>query len=332
MVLCVFEKPMTFLSHRVSKVLIHLLFWALFVFISLFVFSDYYWKENPFLQYFFILVVIVYSNNGVLLPFFIQRKQYFLYALVIGGISFLGTQLYCNYFAECGCSIMKCLSDYLWQTLVPIVFFSFLWMLYSYLEKQDELEIIKKEHTEMELQFLKSQINPHVLFNNLNTIYSYALEKPKEVPKMILMLSDNLKHVLYESNAHKIDLKKELDYIDNYITFQKIRTKKIKQVEYHKTIDAYECQIAPLLLITLIENTFKHSAPNSTIKIDIQVKGCIMECTCENKIRTSQAEGENSKIGLKNLRKRLSLLYKNKHELRITKNDNYRVYLKLELI
>ena len=70
----------------------------------------------------------------------------------------------------------------------------------------------------MELQFLKSQINPHVLFNNLNTIYSYSLEQPDEVPEMILMLSDNLKHVLYESNTHKIELQKELDYIENRLS------------------------------------------------------------------------------------------------------------------
>jgi len=225
---------MTFKGLHISKILIHLLFWALFVFVSLFVFSNYYWKENPFLQYFFILVAIVYVNNGILLPFFVKRKMYLIYGLIIGSIAFLGTQAYCNYFAQCGCSVMKCLSDYLWQTLVPIVFFSFLWMLYSYLEKQEEIEVIKKEHTEMELQFLKSQINPHVLFNNLNTIYSYSLEKPKEVPGMILKLSDNLKHVLYESNAHKIDLQKELDYIDNYIAFQKIRTENLKKIEYHK--------------------------------------------------------------------------------------------------
>ncbi|VAW11676.1 Putative two-component system sensor protein, no kinase domain [hydrothermal vent metagenome] len=148
---------------------------------------------------------------------------------------------------------MKCLSDYLWQTLVPIVFFSFLWMLYGYLEKQEEVELVQQKNTEMELQFLKSQINPHVLFNNLNTIYSYSLEQPKKVPKLILMLSDNLKHVLYESDGHKVALQNELDYIDNYIAFQKIRTENIKTIEYSKKITNFKHEIAPLLLITIIE-------------------------------------------------------------------------------
>ncbi len=318
-------------SHRIYEILIHLLFWALFVFVSLFVFSNYYWSENPFLQYFFILIGIVYLNNGVLLPYFIRKRYYFVYTIIIGTIAFLGTQAYCNYFAECGCSIMKCLSDYLWQTLVPIVFFSFLWMLYSYLKKQDELETIKKDHTEIELQFLKSQINPHVLFNNLNTIYSYALEKPKEVPDMVLMLSNNLKHVLYESNAHTIALQKELDYIENYIAFQKIRTENLKKIDFSVKVDSMQHKIAPLLLITLIENAFKHSAAHSTIQITITVNDGVLACHCKNKINVGNPAESSSKIGLVNLKKRLSLLYKNKYELKITETEDYSVHLKLQL-
>ncbi len=323
--------PMNFLSQHISKALIHLLFWALFIFVSLFVFSNYYWSENPFLQYLFILITIVYVNNGLLLLFFIRRKYYFLYALAIGTIAFLGTQLYCNFFAECGCSIMKCLSDYLWQTLVPIVFFSFLWMLYGYLEKQEEVELVQQKNTEMELQFLKSQINPHVLFNNLNTIYSYSLEQPQKVPKMILMLSDNLKHVLYESDGHKVALQKELDYIDNYIAFQKIRTENIKTVEYQKKITNYKHEIAPLLLITIIENAFKHSGPNSIISIKIKEESAMLECICENKVNHQKNEENSSKIGLQNLKKRLSLLYKNKYELTVLETETYKIHLKLDL-
>ncbi len=322
---------MNFLSHRVSKILIHLLFWTLFVFISLFVFPEYHWKENPFLQYFFILLAIVYINDFVLLPFFVRRKLYLLYVLLIGGIAFLATQLYCNYFAQCGCSIMKCLSDYLWQTLVPLVFFSFIWMLFRFLEKQDEVDAIKKEHTEMELQMLKAQINPHVLFNNLNTVYSYALEKPKEAPELILMLSDNLKHVLHESNAPKVPLEKELEYIDNYIAFQKIRTENLKEVIYKKNVDNLEYEIAPLLLITLIENAFKHSAPKSKVEIDIKVEKSTLHCICRNEIKTSDSESDNPKIGMQNLKKRLSLLYKHKYDLHIEENEYFQVCLKLEL-
>ncbi len=322
---------MTFLSHRVSKVLIHLLFWALFVFISFFVFPEYHWKSNPFVQYFFILLVIVYANNEVLLPFFVRRKMYLTYVFTIGIVAFLATQLYCNYFAQCGCSILKCLSDYLWQTLVPLVFFSFIWMLFRYLEKLEEVDQIQKENTKMELQLLKSQIDPHVLFNNLNTIYSFALEKPQEVPKMILMLSDNLKHVLHGSNAPMVALEKELDHMDNYIAFQRIRVENIKKVHYSKDIDNLNHTIAPLLLITLIENAFKHSMPKSRIVIGLRVRDSVLYFHCQNQVRRAENKTDDPKIGLDNLRKRLLLLYRNKHELHITENGMFQVQLKLEL-
>jgi len=257
--------------------------------------------------------------------------MYLLYALAIGVIAFLATQVYCNYFAQCGCSIMKCLSDYLWQTLVPIVFFSFLWILNRYSEKQEEVALMKKEHIAMELQFLKSQINPHVLFNNLNTIYSFSLEKPTAVPKMILMLSDNLKHVLYESNSDLVSLQKELDYIDNYIAFQKIRTAQLKTVNYTQNVTAQHHQIAPLLLINIIENAFKHSAPNSEVLISITLTDGLLTCHCSNKKITEGAAKKANQIGLKNLRKRLLLLYPEQHRLSITESEFYVVTLEIQL-
>jgi len=303
----------------------------LFVFVSLSVFSQYYWRENPFLQYLSILLVIVYVNNLVLLPFFIKKRWYIIYVFVFVAISFFATQLYCNVFAQCGCSIMKCLSDYLWQTLVPLIFFSFIWMLYRFLDKQEEVEHIKQEHLEMELKFLKSQINPHVLFNNLNTIYSYALEKPKETPELILMLSDNLKHVLYESNAKTVSLEKELQFIDNYMTFQGIRTEGVKQIKYTKDISSNQKQIAPLLLICIIENAFKHSTLGSDISVSIMEKNGVLECVCLNDYDKEKVTTEDFKIGLQNLEKRLQLIYKEDYKLEVFKDEVYKVYLVLKL-
>lgn len=325
------EKIMITLQKHTSQILVHILFWMLFIFVSLFIFSDFYWKENPFLQYVSILVAIVYANNFLLLPFFIKKRLYILYVFVFAAISFFATQLYCNVFAQCGCSIMKCLSDYLWQTLVPLIFFSFVWMLYRFLDEQAQVEQIKKEHTEMELKFLKSQINPHVLFNNLNTIYSYTLEKPNEAADLILMLSDNLKHVLYESNSPTISLEKEIQFIDNYMKFQTIRTEGVKQIHYSKNIDAFNQQIAPLLLITIIENAFKHSTLNSDISIDINTEKGVLECVCENDFDKQKVSVSDFKIGLQNLEKRLDLIYKEKYDFKIDKGETFKVYLKLEL-
>lgn len=322
---------MTFVNKYTSQILVHILFWMLFVFVSLFLFSDYYWRENPFLQYVSILVGIVYGNNFLLLPFFVRKKLYVLYVFVFAAISFFATQLYCYAFAECGCSIPKCLSDYLWQTLVPLIFFSFIWVLYRFIDEQEEVVKVKKEHAEMELKFLKSQINPHVLFNNLNTIYSYALEKPNETPELILMLSDNLKHVLYESNEKTILVEKEISFIDNYIKFQAIRTEGVKRISYNKTIDAFNNQIAPLLLITIIENAFKHSTLNSEIKVSIFIEQGILDFICENDFDKEKVSTTDLKIGLQNLEKRLELIYKDNYEFKINKSDVFKVTLKLNL-
>ncbi len=323
---------MTIISKYTSQILVHILFWMLFVFVSLFLFSDYYWAQNPFLQYLAILVIIVYVNNLVLLPFFVKKKMLAIYIFVFALISFLATQLYCYVFAQCGCSIMKCLSDYLWQTLVPLVFFSFIWALYRFTDKQEEVEAIKQEHIEMELKFLKSQINPHVLFNNLNTIYSYSIEKPHETPELVLMLSDNLKHVLYESNSPTVSLEKEIQFLDNYIKFQKIRTEGVVTINYHKNIDNLTNQIAPLLLITIIENAFKHNSLKSEITIEINVTNGVLILDCSNGYSDKLRNDTESKIGLQNLEKRLELIYKDRHEFVITKNAKFHVHLKLHLV
>ena len=323
---------MNIIKKHSSQILVHILFWILFIIVSLFIFSPYYWRENPFLQYISILVVIVYTNNLVLLPYFVKKKMYVWYVFIFAIISFFATQLYCYVFAQCGCSLMKCLSDYLWQTLVPLIFFSFVWVLYRFIDKQEEVEEIKKEHLEMELKFLKSQINPHVLFNNLNTIYSYALEKPNETPELILRLSDNLKHVLYESNAKKIPLQKEIQFIDNYMTFQELRTEGVNTIVYSKNIENESNQIAPLLLITIIENAFKHSSLHSEISVSVIEKDGVLKCICENDFIEKNNSLNEFKIGLQNLEKRLQLLYEDNYEFVISQNGKFKVYLKLNLI
>ncbi|MCB4806903.1 histidine kinase [Tamlana sp. 62-3] len=193
------------------------------------------------------------------------------------------------------------------------------------------MEKIKKEHAEMELKFLKTQINPHVLFNNLNTIYSYALEKPAETPELILMLSNNLKHVLYESNETMVALEKEIEFIDNYIKFQKLRTEGVKTIKYTKQMDTLQHHIAPLLLITIIENAFKHSVLNSEISIEITVKKGKLKLICENDFDNLKNETIQQKIGLKNLEKRLNLLYKGNYELQVNKMNSFSVTLLINL-
>ncbi len=329
-ILFTLKYTMSLLKKHSAEILIHLLFWALFIFISLFVFTQYYWAENPFLQYFFILIIIVYTNNQLLLPLFVKKKWYVLYGIAFVLISVLATQLYCNVFARCGCSIMKCLSDYLWQTLVPLLFFSFIWMLFKFLDGQEKLAQTTQERTEMELKFLKSQINPHVLLNNLNTIYAYSIDKPNQTPDLILKLSENLKHVLYETISEKVSLEKELLFIQNYIDFQKIRTEGVKEIDYHYKTDSNQYQIAPLLLITIIENAFKHSIAYSKIGIFINVTNHQLHLISSNQFNINTNKNTKA-IGLENLKKRLLLIYPDNHSLYIhQKGDVFTIELKID--
>jgi len=148
---------------------------------------------------------------------------------------------------------------------------------------------------------------------------------------MILMLSDNLKHVLYESNSDTVSLEKELQFLDNYIEFQRIRTEGVKTIDYKKEIDALDHQIAPLLLITIFENAFKHSTLKGEISIDLRLHKGVLECICKNDFDSKKVTPDDFKIGLQNLAKRLQLIYKNKHEFKISKNDQFKVYLKITL-
>ncbi|REH56266.1 histidine kinase [Tenacibaculum gallaicum] len=253
-----------------------------------------------------------------------------LYGIVFIFISVLATQLYCNIFARCGCSIIKCLSDYLWQTLVPLLFFSFIWMLFKFINEQEKLVKITQERTEMELKFLKSQIDPHVLLNNLNTIYAYSIDKPNQTPNLILKLSENLKHVLYETSNELISLEKELQFIENYIDFQKIRTEGVKEVNYQCKFDSDEYRIAPLLLITIIENAFKHSIIHSKIDITINVENYHLHLKSSNLFYSTKNENSQT-IGLENLKKRLLLIYPNNHSLSIHKQKNiFTIELKID--
>lgn len=318
------------------KLLIHLLFWGLFVSMSLvFVSEDKHWYQHSFLEYLLVVAGITYLNDLLLFPFFIKKKAYFIYGIVVLALSFLATIVYCNIISTCNCNLEFCLSKYMWQTIFPLVFLSFSALLLRVLDKQKELERSKSEHLTSELKFLRSQLNPHILFNNLNTIYSYSLENPDEVPEMILNLSNSLKYVLLESEHQEVDLNKDLAYLDNFMNFMTIRSEGTKTVTYHKTIDDDQYKIAPLLLISIIENAFKHSSKKEgipEINVTLKIENNTLALHCSNDFDPKKTHQFSNGIGLNNLKKRLKLSYSNRHTLsEDQKNGKYIVELKIQL-
>ncbi|UJP63915.1 sensor histidine kinase [Mongoliitalea daihaiensis] len=191
------------------------------------------------------------------------------------------------------------------------------------------------------LDFLKSQINPHFLFNALNTLYGTALlENSEKTAEGIQKLGDMMRFMLHENNQDKIQLDREKEYLMNYVDLQMLRLKDQSQVEviFHKSEDAFTGLIAPMLLIPFIENAFKHGISmqqKSWVKISLRCLAGSVHLDVNNSIHRSNEqdpEKPNSGIGLSNVKQRLKLLYPKRHDLIIRENDmEYFVHLSIQL-
>ncbi len=174
-------------------------------------------------------------------------------------------------------------------------------------------QALLKEKTETELSFLKSQINPHFLFNTLNNIYSLARKKSDETPDVVLKLSKLLRFVLYETREKFIPISREIEFLNDYIDLQKIRFDKRLEVGFKHEADDLQTQIMPLTLIPFVENAFKHGASQSTkssfIEINLKVENQKLNLIVLNSFETNP-KTDSDGIGLKNLKRQLELCYK----------------------
>ncbi len=204
---------------------------------------------------------------------------------------------------------------------------------------QNELQKNKliKEHFETELMFLKSQVNPHFLFNTLNSIYSLAVKKSDKTANTIVKLSALIRYMLYDSNKDFVELEDELTYIRNYIELQSIRLHDDVDLQFQIIGNAMGKLIAPMLLIPFIENAFKHGIDYTSksyvdIKISIDKDELDLKILNSKNRQESGQEDKNSGIGLKNIKRRLELIYPDKYLLDINESeDSYRVSLILIL-
>lgn len=201
--------------------------------------------------------------------------------------------------------------------------------------QQKKVNLIN-QNLEFEMKFLKSQINPHFLFNALNNIYALSIIKAPNAPEMILKLSDMLRFTLYDSDNQKVKIGKELAYISNFIDFQRLKM----DTEPNLIIDMNNCDkdliIEPMLLIPFIENSFKHSHIENTqrgwIKMKIETVDAMLSFSISNSaILTNNSRDLPGGIGLENVRKRLELLYHGRFTLKIeTKNDVHSVEMTID--
>jgi len=197
---------------------------------------------------------------------------------------------------------------------------------------------LQKENTEAQLQLLTAQVHPHFLFNTLNNVYSKTQKESPEGSQMIMGLSDLLRYVLYEGRKSLVPLDKELQMILEYINLEKIRYGNKLDLHYLVTDKTKDIYIAPLLLLPFVENCFKHGTSsmlqNPWINLTIEIKDTTLVMKLMNgKTNTNEIVPRNQGIGIDNVRQRLELLYKHKHELQIREEEEvFIVDLKIELV
>lgn len=291
------------------------------------------WERIPFFINFSIAGLII---GYYLLPKYYYANKYKAFAIgvllvvlaVIGMEEFVLEKIIYpdtrgSHFPGIAFSMMEVL-----PIMFMIVSFKFAWDLHH---KNQEISRLESFATESELRFLKSQINPHFLFNNLNNLYSYSLTDPDKTSEIILEMSSVLRYMLYDCQASWVPLDKELHHVQHFINLNQLQIEDRGNVSLHIDNESNGMEIAPLILMVFIENAFKHSQSSMSTGIDININIKITEdgtltFVCKNKYEaTSNNDNLASGIGLANVKKRLNLLYPNSHDIVINDADGYYV-------
>ena len=205
-------------------------------------------------------------------------------------------------------------------------------------EEKHKLEVLQKEKVNTELKFLKAQTNPHFLFNTLNNLYSLTLTKSDKAPEVVLKLSDMLDYMLYQCNEPKVPIIKEIELIQNYLDLESLRYNESLHIEFKHSYSNPNATIAPLILITFVENAFKHGMNGKVTepKIDIQLtvinNELIFKVFNTKPSIISPNKNNGSGIGLANVKRQLEINYKENYDLSIEDNDkSFAINLKITL-
>jgi len=211
----------------------------------------------------------------------------------------------------------------------PIFSIAFIFLIIKFIKDQNEIQrrslMLEKEKAETELKLLKAQLNPHFLFNTLNNIYSLSLDNSPATSKSIARLSEILDHILYQCNHQYVPLSGEINLLNNYIELEKLRYDENLSVSFQTKIDEKAC-ISPLLLISIVENAFKHlgaeDADHMSVNICLRSTPSGIYFKTENTFIKKDPGAARGKIGLVNLRRQLDLLYAKKYSLDIQESGS----------
>ena len=324
-------------NNKTLEIILHIFFWLLYYFHPLLEFAG---RKGFKFNYLDNLIEISFIIGSVYSFSYLYFKKRRLISAVLSVIIILACAILirCVFYNNCNCDPHYCYFNKITVFFFINMFFIGINALKKNFIANEKLSLVQQEKVEYELEILKSQINPHFLFNSLNMIYSSSLSKEEDVSDKILMLSNNLHYVLHEGNKKEVTLVQEFDFIKDYISLFEMRFKNKIDLKLDYQSDNDDQKIPPLLLIPFIENALKYTSLISEKKlglpIQIHLKKGILYFTIQNPFlpQNSRVETNKSGIGISNVKKRLNILYPDKHELHIeSKNGIFYVILKIQL-
>ena len=332
----------------------HAILWVVYYLFWVYVLSPGITKADFYINSFVIVAIhalVSYFNIYFLFPLFLQKRAYFKYFIAIVLSISLGSLLEAAVFTKLNTIANEFKSGllsprFLLSTAMAITYTTAVTMSLKLVKYWYERERLAKElekiNVETELKYLKSQINPHFLFNSLNSVYALALQKSDLAPELILKLSDILRYILYEGSEKKVNLTQELKYLQSYLELEKVRHGTRMELDIEIVGDTDDKEIAPMLLIPFVENSFKHGLGKDMDKGYVKVlvnsetselKFAIANSKPKKGDEISQQNGYQGGIGLINVKKRLDMLYPKKHTLVMCSTESeFKVELNINLI
>lgn len=347
--------PLSNRTITVKYALVHACYWLLVT--GFFLYEKRYLIHKASLNFFAIcviarvvlLIVIAYLNLHYFLPKYLSRKKYGQYfgLVLLSILAYLLVQSFFDYYLYGyvigpmrNSNIVEALSYNFFSTLWYLALMVALKLSIDWYEQQRILQKIVVEKLNAEVNFLRSQVNPHFLFNILNNLYALTLKKSDLAPEVVLKLSEMMEYMLYDSDDSTVSLDKEISYLHNYIELERIRYDNNPDISLEVAGNLDGKEIAPLLLLPLVENAFKHGVSRKSEKGwlhgKIRVGPSALEVTIENSksnpVWNAAAKDSKGGIGLANLRKRLELLYPSRHSLRIDdQQERFSVFMEINL-
>lgn len=290
------------------------------------------------------LALMVCLCNYILIPKLLYKKRYWLFALcfivmIIASslikMNIIGRVLNNTFLLDWNTGWKLKIYDNIIPHFFLVIAGAAIKLMIDYTAMQKRIAAMAKEKAEAELEFLKQQINPHFLFNSLNTVY-FQIDKNNAIARDTLhQFSEMLRYQLYETRGAAIPAEKEIKYLEEYVALQKLRKDDQYKVELNVADNVKGFLIEPFLLIPFVENCFKHISHHSHrenfIQIDIYRKGDTLFFAAENSYESSAAYTGGG-IGLTNVKRRLELLYPGRHQLNITATaEKYSLHLQLKI-